>query len=79
VILALLFDSVIDSLLESVREGLEENDFRKHQTRLMAVTFLAELYNYNLLSTQTIMDLLYMVRMILAFTAFANECVQFCF
>lgn len=50
---------IIDTLLETVRVDLEENDFRKQQQRLMAVAYLAEIYRFHLINTHVILDLLY--------------------
>ncbi len=51
---------LVDGLLESIRVGLEENDFKKQQRQVMNVKFLGELYNYCVVESQVVFDTLYL-------------------
>lgn len=52
---------VIDTIIESICLGLEQNDFRYNQRRIAEVKYLAELYNYRMLDHPVIFDLLYRI------------------
>lgn len=52
---------VIDNVLEYVTLGLEQNDFKFNQRRIAEAKYLAELYNYKMLDSSVIFDLLYRV------------------
>ncbi|VEU20370.1 DEKNAAC101085 [Brettanomyces naardenensis] len=52
---------VIDSLLESIIVGLEDNDYRKNRTRLAEVRYLAELFNLKMLGKSLITTVLYRI------------------
>jgi len=52
---------LVDSVLEEIRVGLEENDPRKNRRRVAVIKYLGELYNYRVLETQTIFDTLYLL------------------
>lgn len=52
---------VVDSVLESVNLGLEQNDFKYNQKRIADVKYLGELYNYRMLEHPVIFDALYKV------------------
>lgn len=52
---------VIDSVIESVCFGLEQNDFRFLQRRIAEVKYLSELYNYRMLEHPVIFDVMYRI------------------
>ncbi|XP_044721990.1 MIF4G domain-containing protein [Hirsutella rhossiliensis] len=52
---------VIDSVIESVSFGLEQNDFRFFQRRIAEVKYLGELYNYRMLEHPVIFDTMYKI------------------
>ncbi|KAL1879431.1 hypothetical protein VTK73DRAFT_6963 [Phialemonium thermophilum] len=52
---------VIDSLIESICFGLEQNDFRFNQRRIAEVKYLGELYNYRMLEHPVIFDTMYKI------------------
>ena len=52
---------VIDNVLENVTIGLEQNDFKFNQRRIAEVKYLGELYNYKMLDSAVIFDLLYRI------------------
>ncbi|KAK9466103.1 armadillo-type protein [Lipomyces arxii] len=50
---------LVDSILESIRVGLELNMFKYNQQRIAQARFLGEMYNYRLVDSKTIFDTLY--------------------
>lgn len=50
---------VIDNVLEQITLGLEQNDFKFNQRRIADVRYLGELYNYKLVDSSVIFDMLY--------------------
>lgn len=52
---------VVDNVLENVTLGLEQNDFKFNQRRISEVKYLAELYNYKMLDSAVVFDLLYRI------------------
>ncbi|KAJ2904368.1 Regulator of nonsense transcripts 2 [Zalerion maritima] len=52
---------VVDTVLESIALGLEQNDFRFNQRRIAEIKYLAELYNYRMLDHPVIFDTLYRI------------------
>ena len=52
---------VIDSVVENIRFGLEENRFRENQKRIATVKYLGELYNYKQIDAILIFDTLYLL------------------
>lgn len=52
---------VIDTVLEQITLGLEQNDFRFSQRRIAEVKYLGELYNYKLVDSTVIFDMLYRI------------------
>jgi regulator of nonsense transcripts 2 len=52
---------VVDNLVESVRQGLENNVFKENQKRVAQVKFLAELVNSKILELAFVFDLLYLI------------------
>jgi len=52
---------VVDHVLEEIRLGLEEEDFSQEQRRLSFVKFLGELYAFKAVSSQLVMDTLYLI------------------
>lgn len=52
---------MIDSVIESVCFGLEQNDFRFLQRRIAEVKYLSELYNYRMLEHPVIFDVMYRI------------------
>ncbi|KAI8900244.1 armadillo-type protein [Globomyces pollinis-pini] len=52
---------VVDNTLESIRIGLEHNQFKHNQRRLASMKFLGELYNYRMVDSTTIFETLYLL------------------
>ena len=52
---------VIDSILEQITLGLEQNDFKFNQRRIAEVKYLGELYNYKMVDSPVIFDTLYRI------------------
>jgi len=53
--------SIIDTILECITLGLEQNDFKFNQRRLAEVKYLGELYNYRMIDHPVIFDTMYRV------------------
>lgn len=51
--------SVVDQVLEDIRRGLEQNVYNVNQRRVATVKYLGELYNYRLLGSGIIFDMLW--------------------
>ena len=51
--------SVVDQILEDIRRGLEQNAYSTNQRRVATVKYLGELYNYRLLGSGIIFDMLW--------------------
>jgi hypothetical protein len=68
--------SVIDTLLESICFGLENNDFQFNQRRIAEVKFLGELYNYRMLEHPVVFETMYKI---MTFGWGMNEITLFCF
>jgi regulator of nonsense transcripts 2 len=51
--------SVVDQVLEDIRRGLEQNVYSTNQRRVATVKYLGELYNYRLLGSGIIFDMLW--------------------
>lgn len=49
----------IDNLLERITLGLEQNDFKYNQRRISEAKYLGELYNYKMVDSFVIFDVLY--------------------
>ncbi|KAL2159819.1 hypothetical protein VTH06DRAFT_1952 [Thermothelomyces fergusii] len=52
---------VIDSVIESIAFGLEQNDFKFNQRRIAEVKYLGELYNYRMLEHPVIFEVMYKI------------------
>ncbi|EMR08831.1 hypothetical protein PNEG_02618 [Pneumocystis murina B123] len=50
---------LVDSILEQIRVGLEENNYKHNQKQIALVRYLGELYNYKIIDTPVIFDTLY--------------------
>jgi len=50
---------VVDGVLEDIRRGLEENDFRMNQRRVANAKYVGELYNYKMIDSPVVFDQLY--------------------
>ena len=50
---------LLDSIFEEVYRAMERNDFKEAQRRVAVVKFIGECYNYKLLHTDNLFDLLY--------------------
>ncbi|KAG4303994.1 hypothetical protein PORY_002647 [Pneumocystis oryctolagi] len=50
---------LVDSILELIRIGLEENNYKYNQRQIALVRYLGELYNYKITDTPVIFDTLY--------------------
>jgi regulator of nonsense transcripts 2 len=53
--------TMVDSVFEHIRSGLEMNLFVHNQRRLAMVRYLGELYNFRVIETATIFDTLYLI------------------
>ncbi|TPX58145.1 hypothetical protein SpCBS45565_g08073 [Spizellomyces sp. 'palustris'] len=53
--------AVVDSTLEEVRIGLEQNIFTHNQRRIAVVKYLGELYNYRMVESPVIFDTLFLI------------------
>lgn len=51
----------IDNLLERITLGLEQNDFKNNQRRISEAKYLGELYNYKMIDSPVIFDMLYRI------------------
>jgi len=52
---------LLDSLLEEVLRSLERNDFKEAQRRVALAKFFGEAFNYRVIGTQTLFDLMYRI------------------
>ncbi|KAI9499281.1 armadillo-type protein [Zychaea mexicana] len=52
---------LIDSVIEEIRIGLEQNIFKHNQRRVAVVKYLGELYNYRMIDSPLIFDTLYTI------------------
>ncbi|KTW27816.1 uncharacterized protein T551_02783 [Pneumocystis jirovecii RU7] len=50
---------LVDSILELIRVGLEENNYKYNQRQIALIRYLGELYNYKIIDTPVIFDTLY--------------------
>ncbi|KAF9210202.1 hypothetical protein BGZ49_000023 [Haplosporangium sp. Z 27] len=50
--------AVVDSVVETIKVGLEQNNFRHNQRRIAVVKFLGELYNYRMVDSPLIFSTL---------------------
>jgi regulator of nonsense transcripts 2 len=53
--------TVIDSIIESISFGLEQNDFKFNQRRIAEAKYLGELYNYRLFDHPVVFDAMYKI------------------
>ena len=51
--------SVVDQVLEDIRRGLEQNIYNTNQRRVATVKYFGELYNYRLLGSGIVFDMLW--------------------
>ena len=49
---------VVDSVLEDIISGLERNDYKESQHRLLAIRFLGELYRYTVINSDLIFSIM---------------------
>ncbi|ORX47013.1 ARM repeat-containing protein [Hesseltinella vesiculosa] len=52
---------LIDTVVEEIRVGLEQNIFKHNQRRIATVKYLGELYNYRMVDSPLIFDTLYTI------------------
>lgn len=52
---------LVDSVVEEIRVGLEQNIFKHNQRRIAVSKYLGELYNYRLIDSPLIFDTLYTI------------------
>ena len=50
---------LLDHIFEDIYRAFEQNDFKESQRRIAVIKFIAESYNYKLIHTDTLMDILY--------------------
>ena len=53
--------SVVDNIIESIKRGLELNDYRRNQRRVAVMRYLGELYNYSVIESDIVFDMLYLL------------------
>lgn len=53
--------TVLDTVLENITLGLEQNDFKFNQRRIAEVKYLGELYNYKMLDSPVVFDTMYRI------------------
>jgi hypothetical protein len=51
--------ALIDQILEEIERSCERNDFKESQRRIAIIKFIGECYNFRVLRTSTLFDLLY--------------------
>lgn len=51
--------SVVDQVLEDIRRGVEQNIYNTNQRRVATVKYFGELYNYRLLGSGIVFDMLW--------------------
>ncbi|GAA6012801.1 hypothetical protein JCM11491_002566 [Sporobolomyces phaffii] len=51
--------SVIDDVLENIRVGMENNNFKYNQQRVATIKYLGELYNYRVIDSRLVFDTLW--------------------
>lgn len=51
--------SLMDSLFEEILRACERNDFKESQRRIALIKFIGECYNFKVVHTATLFDLLY--------------------
>lgn len=51
--------SVVDQVLEDIRRGLEQNIYNTNQRRVATVKYFGELYNYRILGSGIVFDMLW--------------------
>ncbi|KAI9031872.1 armadillo-type protein [Phycomyces nitens] len=52
---------LVDSVIEEIRVGLEQNIFKHNQRRIAVAKYLGELYNYRMVDSPIIFDTLYTI------------------
>ena len=52
---------VVDNLIEDILEGLERNDYKENQHRILAIRFLGELYQFMVINSELIFGILNML------------------
>jgi hypothetical protein len=50
---------LLDIIFEDMYRSLEQNDYKQSQKRISVVKFIAEAYNYKLIHSDTLLDILY--------------------
>jgi regulator of nonsense transcripts 2 len=50
---------IMDQLFEEIMRACERNDFKESQRRIAMIKFVGESYNYKVIYTKTLFDLLY--------------------
>ncbi|KAF9209638.1 hypothetical protein BGZ59_010023, partial [Podila verticillata] len=50
--------AIVDAVMENIKTGLEQNNFRHNQKRIADVKFLGELYNYRMVDSPSIFNTL---------------------
>ncbi|KAK3289206.1 Regulator of nonsense transcripts upf2 [Cymbomonas tetramitiformis] len=53
--------SIVDNLIEEIRIGMQSNVSAAHQRRIAQMRLVGELYNYRLVDSKVVFELLYMV------------------
>lgn len=49
----------MDTIFEEITRAMERNDFKESQRRVSHIRFLGEAYNYKLVHSDTLIDMLY--------------------
>lgn len=58
-LLRALVTEVMDTVFEEILRSMERNDFKESQRRIGLMKFIAEAFNYKLIHSDTLFDLLY--------------------
>lgn len=51
--------ALIDQIFEEIQRSCEKNDFKESQRRIALIKFIGECYNFRVVRTSTLFDLLY--------------------
>ena len=66
--------ALMDQIFEEIERSCERNDFKESQRRIALIKFIGECYNFRVVRTQTLFDLLYrLININWALSAFTTE------
>lgn len=55
----MIVTEILEQVFEEILRAIERNDFKESQRRITLIKFVAEAYNYKLILTDTLFDLMY--------------------